>query len=58
LPSPDAALGDGVFAARRPPPWFVNGIIPEDLGYLCFLIIYINMASMPAGKTRRLKVLP
>jgi CheY-like chemotaxis protein len=28
IPPPDAALGDGVFAARKLPPLFVNDIVP------------------------------
>ena len=28
IPSPDAALGDGVFAARKPPPLFAIRIMP------------------------------
>jgi hypothetical protein len=38
IPSPDAALGDGVFAARKPPPLFVNRIIPQ-----------LSMAKMREG---------
>jgi len=33
IPSPDAAPGDGVFAARKPPPLFVNRTIPKNLRY-------------------------